>query len=61
MADLTGRRRFRSETKWGRERLILQVEFKYTRADYCGSYIDCEPAVSWRDATTSDLTTEEKP
>lgn len=53
---LTGRTRHRSERRWGKERLILQVECKYTETSHCGGFIDCHPAIGWRDAKTEDLT-----
>lgn len=55
---LTGRRRYRSEKKWGCERLILQVEEVVWRDTNCGSHIDSEKVVVWRDAKTTDLTIE---
>jgi hypothetical protein len=60
MADkLTGRRRFRSVRKWGREHLVLQVEEEYSDADYAGGFIHTFKGIRWRDATTKDLTVEE--
>lgn len=57
MAKLTGNTRYRSERKWGKERLILQVEEAGTHYDYCSGFVDSWKYTSWRDATTEDLTT----
>ena len=56
MTKLTGKRRFRSERKWGRERLILQVEETGRDYDYAGGYVHGVDFTRWRDARTEDLT-----
>lgn len=55
---LTGRVRHRSERRWGRERLILQVEEKALLTEYVAGQIDSEWKTYWRDAQTSDLAVE---
>jgi hypothetical protein len=55
---LTGRRRYRSQRRWGgREELVLQVEERWLHTYYSGGSVDSDWIVSWRDARTSDLTT----
>lgn len=56
---LTGRRRFRSKRKWGRETLILQVEVNRSQYDWDYGYGRTSKWTEWRDATTKDLTVEE--
>lgn len=56
----TGRRRHRSERRWGRERLILQVEVRGIETTWSGGMIDSQHVNCWRDATTADLTVREQ-
>lgn len=51
----TGRWRHRSERRWGRERLILQIEERFLHTFYGSGMIDSDWATRWRDAETSDL------
>lgn len=53
--ELTGARRFRSERRWGREQLVLQVQERGHRTTNLGGYIDTETTLRWRDARTTDL------
>lgn len=55
---LTGRTRYRSQRRWGREELILQVEERWVETYSLGGYIDTNDHVGWRDARTSDLTSK---
>lgn len=55
MSELTGKTRFRHERKWGRSRLILQVEETSWQDTNCGRYIDSERIVRWRDAQVEDM------
>lgn len=56
---LTGRRRYRVMRKWGREKLVLQVEVTSRETSFIGGYVDHFNWTRWRDATTADLTTTE--
>lgn len=52
----TGRWRHRSEHKWGRERLVLQIEVKRHVIYWSAGGADSRDVVIWRDAVTTDLT-----
>jgi len=52
----TGRTRHRVDRRWGRERLVLQVEERGLLTTLVGPFPDTESALRWRDATTEDLT-----
>lgn len=54
--ELTGKVRLRSERRWGRERLIVQVQERYLRSDNYGGFIDSSVETRWRDAGTEDVT-----
>lgn len=57
--QLTGRIRYRSETKWGRKILVLQVEENAESDDYAGGYVHTFRYTHWRDATVEDLPVQE--
>lgn len=59
METLTGKHRHRAERRWGRERLILQVEVQTLEMDN-DPYGYAERVERWRDATTADLTTRDR-
>lgn len=56
---LTGRKRYRSvRTLFGKEYLVLQLEYVIMRTTMYGPMPDFNEVCCWRDATTADLTTE---
>ena len=56
MTALTGRLRYRSERRRGREQLILQVEEMVQPTWRGGGKTPPAAVATWRDATTTDLT-----
>lgn len=62
MSDLshcepTGRRRHRSQRRlFGREELVLQIEWRGLHTYCIGGYVDSDWIKFWRDATSADLT-----
>jgi hypothetical protein len=56
----TGRRRHRSQRRlFGREELVLQVEFKAKHIYPLGPSVEIDRVKFWRDAKSSDLTISE--
>lgn len=53
--ELTGKTRLNSERRWGRERLVLQVQERGNLHSNIGGRIDTETVTRWRNATTADL------
>jgi hypothetical protein len=55
-AKPTGRTRHRSQRRWGREELVLQIEWRGIHTYSIGGFIDSEWIDFWRDATSADMT-----
>ena len=56
MMQLTGKTRWRSQRRFfGREELVLQVEWAGTEVRWNGYYADSEDASYWRDARSEDI------
>jgi len=53
---LTGKQRFRTLTRWGKQYIVLQVEEIGTVPDAYGSHVEMMDVRVWRDATLEDLT-----
>jgi len=53
---LTGKQRFRTLTRWGKQYIVLQVEEAGLRPDYVGGMIEMVDCRVWRDALLEDLT-----
>jgi hypothetical protein len=52
----TGRVRWRSKRSvWGRELLVLQMEWTGTVPEHWGSFITMEDRTEWRDAKSEDV------
>lgn len=52
---LTGQKRFRTLTRWGKQYIVLQVEEIGTVPDAYGSRIEIQNVRVWRDAKLEDL------
>lgn len=56
---LTGRKRYRSaRTLFGKDYLVLQLEYTTEVAYMSGRMPELSTVTKWRDATIADLTTE---
>lgn len=51
----TGRSRYRSQHRWGKEQLVLQVEVSGMVTELLGPHPDTETKTWWRDADSTDL------
>lgn len=52
---LTGNKRFRTLTRWGKQYIVLQVEEIGTVPDPYGPFVEIYNARQWRDAKLEDL------
>lgn len=55
MSELTGRTRHRSQRRWGREELVLQVEEGGSEMALIGPYPERMYFTRWRDALSTDF------
>jgi hypothetical protein len=52
---MTGNLRWRSQRRWGREELVLQVEWDGTEIIWNGYFADSETRHYWSDAKSEDM------